>query len=103
MSKALTRFRYIAIAEGISFLALLLVTMPLKYMMDMPTPNKVVGMIHGVLFILYVVMGMQAATDEEWSPKFMLLAFLASLVPGGTFILDRKLKPEPEASAEPAE
>lgn len=100
MSKALTRFRYIAIAEGISFLALLLITMPLKYAMEMPMPNKVVGMAHGVLFIAYIVLGIQAATDEEWSPKFMLLAFVASLVPGGTFWLDRKLKPK---VAEPAE
>ena len=100
MSNSLTRFRYIAIAEGISFLALLLITMPLKYAMDMPGPNKVVGMIHGVLFILYVVMGMQAAGDEDWSPGFMLLAFVASLIPGGTFWLDRKLKPAPAAPAE---
>lgn len=100
MSNSLTRFRYIAIAEGISFLALLLITMPLKYAMDMPMPNKIVGMAHGVLFIGYVVLGMQAATDEEWSAKFMLLAFVASLIPGGTFWLDRKLKPE---AAEPAE
>jgi integral membrane protein len=100
MSNALARFRIIALAEGTSFLVLLLIAMPMKYALEMPMINKVVGWIHGVLFILYVVMGLHAAIDEEWSPGFMLVAFVASLVPGGTFWLDRKLRPEQPAQAE---
>ena len=49
-------FRVIAILEGISYLALFAVTMPLKYMADLPMPNKYVGYAHGVLFIAYVVL-----------------------------------------------
>jgi integral membrane protein len=100
MSNALRRFRPIALAEGVSFLVLLLIAMPMKYAMDIPMATKFVGWIHGVLFILYIVMGLQAAFDEEWSPGFTVLAFVASLVPGGTFWLDRKLRPEEPAQAE---
>lgn len=102
MSKSLDRFRKIALAEGISFIVLLGIAMPLKYAAGMPLAVKVVGWIHGVLFILYMIFGAQAAGDEGWSAKFTGLAFLASLVPGGTFWLDRKLKPEALAE-EPAE
>ncbi len=91
MSSSLEKFRHIALAEGVSFLVLLGIAMPLKYMADMPMPVKVVGWVHGVLFILYVVVGAMAARAEGWSLGFSAVAFLASLVPGGTFWLDRRL------------
>lgn len=100
MSSSLEKFRYIALAEGVSFLVLLGIAMPLKYMADMPMPVKVVGWLHGVLFILYVVVGAMAARAEGWSLGFCAVAFLASLVPGGTFWLDRRLASDAaEASA----
>ena len=95
MSSSLQRFRAIALAEGISFLVLLGIAMPLKYAAGMPTPVKIVGWIHGVLFILYVLGGALAARKEGWSLKFCALAFIASLVPAGTFWLDRQLRPAP--------
>ena len=83
-------FRIIALLEGVSFLLLLLVGVPLKYMMDMPLPNKIIGMIHGLLFIAYVVQAYQVKESEDWSMKQFLVILIASIVPGGTFYADKK-------------
>jgi integral membrane protein len=92
----LGRFRFIAIAEGISFLLLLFVAMPLKYLAGNPLPVKYLGWAHGVLFILYCVLLMMVWMRYKWSFGKTALAFFASLVPFGTFILDRQLKKEQE-------
>ena len=76
--------------EGCSFL-LFAITMPLKYMMGYPKPNYVVGMIHGVLFLLYIVLLIQVSLQYKWTLKKIFLAFLASLLPFGTFIADKYL------------
>jgi len=76
--------------EGISFLVILFITMPLKYFFENPMPNKVIGMIHGLLFILYVFFATLYASEEEWSLKKKLLAYAASVVPFGTFIFEKK-------------
>lgn len=92
MSDSLTRFRIVALAEGLSYVILVFIGMPLKYMADQPGTVEVVGWIHGFLFIAYLVLGVQAAVDEEWSRAFGGWAFLASLIPGGTFVLDHYLR-----------
>lgn len=84
-------FRKVAILEGISFLLILFITMPLKYFMDMPTPNKWIGYIHGALFILYIVWVLMLKQEENWSTKKTVLALLASIIPFGTFWADKKL------------
>ena len=90
MSNTLLRnFRFIAIFEGISYL-LLFITMPLKYLYEMPLPNYYVGMAHGFLFILYCLVGLSAAIYYKWSFKFSVMVFLASLIPFGTFYLEAK-------------
>ena len=95
MSSSLKMFRIVALLEGISFLALILVAMPLKYIYHMPLPNKIMGMIHGVLFIAFVFYLMQARSERKWPAGKTALAFLASLLPFGTFVLDaRVLKKE---------
>ena len=99
MTNALKHFRTIALVEGISFLILLFVAMPLKYMADKPMAVKYVGWAHGVLFILYVLLGLRAAKAEGWTFKFCVEAFIASLVPFGTFILDRKLRAPSKSEA----
>lgn len=86
----LGRFRIIAFLEGCSYL-LLGFTMILKYRYDMPEPNYVVGMAHGVLFILYVILLAQVAWIHNWSLLKVFLAFLASFIPFGTFIAEVKL------------
>lgn len=90
-------FRLIALLEGISFLILLFIAMPLKYMMDMPLPVRIVGMAHGILFVAFILYLMLVHSQKNWSIQKTALAFLASLVPFGTFVLDAKvLKHESE-------
>ncbi len=87
---ALGRFRIVAFLEGLSFLAILFITMPLKYGYDQPMPNKYVGMAHGVLFIAYIMMVIQLKFEKGWENKLTFLALLASIVPFGTFYMDHK-------------
>ena len=97
MSTPLSRFRAIALSEGISFLVLLIIAMPMKYMLDIPEPVKYVGWAHGVLFVLYVLTLAHVFFAERWSFLKGVLAFALSFVPFGTFWLDKKLKEEEEA------
>lgn len=90
LKTSLGRFRIIAFMEGCSFLCFA-ITMPLKYWMGMPKPNYIVGMIHGVLFMLYVLLLLNVAYVHKWSFLKVFLAFIASLVPFGTFYADKKL------------
>ncbi|HEX8507558.1 MAG TPA: DUF3817 domain-containing protein [Hymenobacter sp.] len=87
----LGRLRLVAILEGVSFLVLLLIAMPLKYLAGQPMAVRHVGMAHGVLFVLYVFLLIQQSIERSWSFKKALLGFIASLVPFGTFWADRKL------------
>ena len=72
------RFRSIAIAEGISFLVLLFIAMPLKYLAGWPDAVRVVGMAHGVLFLLYLAAAIQVATARDWPWQRTALVFLTS-------------------------
>lgn len=95
MKSSMNAFRLVAFLEGISFLVLLFIAMPLKYVMDMPLPVRITGMVHGVLFIAFVFYLMQVKSEKNWTVKKTFIAFLASLLPFGTFVLDAKvLKPE---------
>lgn len=86
--------RIIGFAEGISFLLLLFVAMPLKYAAGLPLAVRIVGTLHGVLFILYVAAAMRAAWSRKWPFLRLLEAFIASLYPFGTFVFDRRLRAE---------
>ncbi|MBK9041872.1 MAG: DUF3817 domain-containing protein [Saprospiraceae bacterium] len=89
ISSSLGRFRIIAFVEGISYL-LLGFTMILKYQYGMPKPNYIVGMTHGGLFIVYVILLLQVGLRYKWSITKMFWAFVASLIPFGTFYADVK-------------
>ena len=86
------QFRIIGFIEGISYLVLLFIAMPLKYLYENPIPVKIVGMTHGVLFILFMMLLLTAAQKHKWSFKLNSLLFIASLVPFGTFFTDKRLK-----------
>lgn len=64
--------------------------MPLKYWAGIGEPNKVVGMAHGILFILFVVLAAVVCWERKWSIKRFLILFVASLLPFGTFYADKK-------------
>ncbi|TCP52158.1 integral membrane protein [Tumebacillus sp. BK434] len=89
---AIGRLRLVGLVEGTSFLVLLLIAMPMKYWMDNPEPVAVVGAIHGVLFVLFILAVLQAAYVKKWSWQFSLWALIASSIPLGTFVLDAQLK-----------
>jgi integral membrane protein len=91
LKNTIGRLRIIGFLEGISFLVLLFIAMPLKYMADQPMAVKITGMAHGVLFVLYILYVIMAAVEYSWSIKKSVLAFFASLVPFGTFWADAKL------------
>ncbi len=85
------RFRMLAFTEGVSFLVILFITMPLKYAFSMPMPNKVFGLAHGLLFVMYVFAVIQLKIVQRWSFKTFFLALIASIIPFGTFWADAKL------------
>lgn len=93
------RFRIISFAEGLSFLLLLGIAMPLKYLADMPMAVKVVGWAHGVLFILYVLSVVDAARACGWPPGRIALALLCSLLPVAPFWMERQVRAEERAAA----
>ncbi|HAI75076.1 MAG TPA: hypothetical protein DCM08_02420 [Microscillaceae bacterium] len=86
----LGRFRLIAFLEGISYILLLFVAMPLKYALNLPAMVQIVGMAHGILFVAYVFLLISVIIDQEWSILFGIGLFVASLLPFGTFYADAK-------------
>lgn len=94
MNNAITIFRKVAVAEGISYLLLLFVAMPLKYFAGMPLAVKYTGWAHGLLFVLYAAFLVLAWQEQKWKFGKAALIFLASLLPFMPFLVDRKLKDE---------
>lgn len=101
--KSIRNLRIIGILEGISFLVLLLIAMPLKYVWDMPLMVKYTGWAHGLLFILYIVAVPLAKRAMNWNVLWVFIAWATSLIPLGTFVLDRYLvKREKELTSQQA-
>jgi integral membrane protein len=78
--------------EGISYLLLLGVAMPMKYYFEMPMAVKITGMAHGVLFVAYCLLLVACMKKFNWSLTFGAYLFIATLIPFGTFVSDRKLR-----------
>lgn len=98
MKKTFSWFRKVALAEGISFLVLLGIAMPLKYFADMPKAVTIVGSLHGVLFVAFIVLAREVKTDYKKDLKWLIKAGLASVLPFGTIIMDKEWRKE-EAEA----
>jgi integral membrane protein len=92
LTTALGRFRITGLLEGISYLLLLGIAMPLKYLADISMAVTIAGAVHGVLFILYLLTLAHVFFTDKWKFSHGLFAFLASIIPFGTFYLDAKLK-----------
>ena len=92
--KLLHRFRMIGIAEGISFLVLLLIAMPIKYLLDIPEVVKYTGWVHGALFIAFIYFAFEVMGSLKKNFIWFLKALAAAFIPCGTFIFDRQLKKE---------
>ena len=96
LKTSLGRLRVIGWWEGVSFLLLLGVAMPLKYLAGWPQAVRVVGMAHGILFLLYIWAAIQAALDRNWTWKRTALVLVASLLPAGPFIVDARILKQEE-------
>ena len=90
--KLLTVFRLIAFFEGLSYILLLFVGVPLKYLNDDVTLVKMLGMPHGFLFMAYIAFVIVLRFDHTWFKKHFILISLASIIPFGTFIVEYKLR-----------
>ena len=84
--------RVVGLLEGLSFLLLLFIAMPMKYMFDNPVLVKYVGTGHGVLFILFLIVLFAVCEKQKWSITIFLMGLAASILPFGPFVFDRKLK-----------
>ncbi|MAB84092.1 MAG: hypothetical protein CMJ24_11770 [Phycisphaerae bacterium] len=92
MQSPLGRLRIISLVEGISFLVLLGIAMPLKYAWGMPWAVSVIGMIHGVLFLLFCIALVNACFFAKWNLKPPFLIFLASIIPFAPFWVEKWLR-----------
>ncbi|WP_139492352.1 DUF3817 domain-containing protein [Brevibacillus dissolubilis] len=88
------RLRLVGMIEGISYLVLLGIAMPLKYYADFPQAVKIVGALHGIFFVLFLLAVAHVMIDRRWSLFRGVGAVVASLIPFGTFVLDRQLRSE---------
>lgn len=91
-TRAVTRLRIVGGLEGISYLVLLGIAMPLKYLAGMPEMVRVVGWAHGALFVLFLAAVGQTAAAIRWPSTRILGALAASVIPFGTFVLDGYLR-----------
>lgn len=95
-SNSINTFRKVSVAEGISFLVLLIIAMPLKYMFDFPWAVKVVGWAHGVLFVAYIFLLLKLTLKLKWGIERFFMFFVAALLPLAPFFVDKQLAKESE-------
>ena len=83
-------FRLVAFLEGVSYILLLFIAVPIKYLLDDPTYVKLLGMPHGILFVGYIIFAVIGKNKFNWSYLEFFIISTASLVPFGTFYVDKK-------------
>jgi len=89
LEKSINTFKLISTLEAISFLVLLGIAMPLKYFWEMPQMVQIIGMIHGVLFLLYIAGATYISQQLNWTIKKLSIAILCSVLPFGPFYIER--------------
>ena len=90
MFSSLNIFRIVAFLEGLSYILLLFIATPIKYLMDDPQYVKLLGMPHGILFVAYIALAFLFKEQFKWNLKEFAIVLIASLIPFGTFYIDRK-------------
>jgi integral membrane protein len=83
-------FKIVALLEGISLLLLFFFAMPMKYIFDMPEFVRIIGLVHGLLFISYIILAYMLKSEENWDNKKFGIVCIASIIPFGTFYIERK-------------
>ena len=94
--KIINHLRLVGFIEGLSYIVLLFISMPLKYLANLPQAVKVNGWLHGVLFVWFLVALLAAWIHQKWSFKKVFIAGLASFIPFGTFWFDKQLRKDIE-------
>jgi integral membrane protein len=90
----ITAFRIIAFLEGVSYILLLFIAVPIKYMLQDESYVKLLGMPHGLLFVAYIALAFVVRTEQKWSSFVFTKILVAALIPFATFYVDMKyLKP----------
>lgn len=92
MKNPVSLLRVVSLAEGVSYLVLLGIAMPLKYGANMPEAVRIVGSIHGALFVVFCVALLRAMLGARWPLSRAALVFVASLVPFAAFWMDRRIR-----------
>lgn len=90
MFSFLNIFKIVAFLEGLSYILLLFIATPIKYIYEDPQYVKMLGMPHGLLFVAYVALAVMLKKDFNWNNKQFTTILLASIIPFGTFYIDRK-------------
>ena len=83
-------FRVVAFLEGVSYLLLLFIAVPIKYLSEDPQYVKMLGMPHGMLFVGYVILAFLIKPDFKWNSRQFTVVLIASIIPFGTFYVDKK-------------
>ncbi len=92
MKNPIPFLRHIALVEAVSFLLLLFVAMPLKYFAGMPMAVRIVGLVHGLLFLVFCFALFRVMTRAKWPIGRGALIFIAALLPFGPFVVDRRMR-----------
>lgn len=90
MLSFLNIFRLVAFLEGVSYILLLFIATPVKYLYEEPQYVKLLGMPHGLLFITYLIIAFLFKPEANWSKNQFFSVVVASIIPFGTFYIDRK-------------
>lgn len=92
LKSSLGIFRIIGFLEGMSFIVLMFIAMPFKYLLNKPLAVEIVGMMHGVLFVLFVIYALYLSYVKRWNIlKVTVPILLSSILPFGTFVADKKI------------
>jgi integral membrane protein len=83
-------FRIVSVLEGVSFILLLFIATPIKYLLGNDILVKILGMPHGLLFIGYVILAFMLKYELNWKSKTFFTVLIASIIPFGTFYIDKK-------------
>lgn len=95
----LNKFRSLSLIEGGSLLILLFIAMPAKYYLDIKMVVPIIGMVHGLLFLGYMIMSLMVSHRHNWSIFKWLAVFLAGVFPFGFLLIERMLKRESQVMA----
>jgi integral membrane protein len=91
MNNRVLLLRKVAFMEGVSFLVLLGVAMPLKYVWGQPLAVRIFGLIHGILFVLFCAFLLYVTVKLRWPLGRAVALFFAALIPFGPWLMDKRM------------